>query len=181
MTTLLAMLNVDRLVFLDESGCHQGMRREYGWGIEGQRVFAKRPAHRGKNLTMLGAIQRGRKPVVMTNVGATNEKVFLKFLRTRLIPWMRRGDALVMDNLQVHKTPAVLAALQQARIPPIFLPPYSPDMNPIELMWSDVKRQLRKLGADTIAALRAGVRRIRAAVPLRKVDNWIGHVFAQLK
>lgn len=181
MVALLKRVDPASLVFLDESGCKTGMRREHGWALRGERCVGRRPGRRSKNLSMLGAIALGRRPVLMTHEGGVGNVVFLRFVKQRLVPWLRRGDFVVMDNLRAHKRFEVIAAISAAGAIPIFLPPYSPDLNAIELWWADIKRQLRTLALDTVDKLRAGIRRLRASAPGHRIAGWIAHVLSQLK
>ena len=135
-----------RLVFIDESACKTGMRREFGWSLCGQRAFGKRMGASWKTLSVIGAIRIGERPRMMTHRGAINGRVFLHFIRSRLVPSLRIGDVVVMDNLSTHKMKAVREAIEAAGARLVFLPTYSPELNPIELWWADLKRILRKLG-----------------------------------
>lgn len=148
------------------------MRREHGWSRRGERVVGQRPFRSWKTLSIIGAIRLGKRPLAMTNRGPVNGRIFLRFVRTRLVPWLRPGDVVVMDNLNFHKMAAVRAAIEAAGATPVYLPTYSPELNPIELWWADMKRQLRKLGADTELALAKAVRRLRAGVPIEKIAGW---------
>lgn len=111
----------------------------------------------------------------MTNEGAVNGRIFLRFVKQRLTPWLRPGDIVVMDNLNFHKMLVVRRAIEAAGALPIYLPTYSPELNPIELLWSDLKRDLRRMGFDTVEMLRWGLRRLRSALPLRRIDGWFRH------
>ena len=97
---------------------------------------------------MIGAIRLGKRPTIMTNRGAVNGRVFLRFVRTRLVPNLSPGDIVVMDNLNFHKMLVVREAIAAAGATAIYLPTYSPELNPIELMWGDIKRRLRKLALE---------------------------------
>ena len=134
------LTSADQFVFLDESFCNTAMAREHGWAPIGDRVFGKRPGGTWKTFTLIGAIRLGARPKLMTHRGPVTAKVFLKFVRERLVPWLRAGDIVFMDNLRAHKTAAVRAAIERVGAVVIYLAPYSPDMNPIELWWADVKR-----------------------------------------
>ncbi len=114
----------------------------------------------------------------MTHRGPVTAKVFLKFVRERLAPWLRAGDIVFMDNLRAHKTAAVRVAIERVGAVVIYLAPYSPDMNPIELWWADVKRGLRKLGVRGAAELARAVRHLRSATPLDKIHGWFRHVLS---
>jgi transposase len=155
------------------------MRREYGWAARGLRAEASRPGRSWKTLSLIGAIRLGERPKLMTHDGAVNGRVFLEFVTHRLVPWLRRGDVVVMDNLNTHKMLRVRAAITEAGATPVYLPTYSPELNPIELWWADLKRHLRKLGADLRDDLARAARRLRASVPLDKIAAWFRHSIAE--
>jgi transposase len=148
------------------------MRREYGWSVRGQRVVGARPFRAWKTISLIGAIRLGKKPKLMSHRGTVDGKVFLHFVRRRLVPWLRRGDVVLMDNLNIHKMRAVRDAIEAAGATPVYLPTYSPELNPIELWWNDLKRQLRKLGLNAQDVLQRAVRRLRAATPTTKIAAW---------
>lgn len=159
-------------MFLDESFCKTGMRREHGWGTRGTRVWGRRPGRSWKTVSLLGAIRLGEKPRLMTHRGSINGATFLRFVRLYLVPWLRPGDVVVMDNLNSHKMASVRAAIEAAGAGPVYLPTYSPELNPIELWWCDMKRTLRTLAIDVESDLRSAARRLRARVPLTKIAAW---------
>lgn len=167
-----------RLVFIDESFCKTGMCREFGWGLRGERVRGVRPFRAWKTVALIGAIRLGAKPKLMTYPGSVNGDVFVQFVRTRLVPWLRRGDVVVMDNLNIHKMLVVRSAIEAAGATPVYLPTYSPELNPIELLWADLKRDLRTLAINDEVQLRRAVRRLQRRVPTRKVAAWFGHALA---
>jgi len=158
---LIRALRHQRLVFIDESFCKTGMRREFAWGPRGERVVGSRPGRNWKTVSLIGAIRLGAKPKLMTHRGSVTGQVFLRFVRHRLVPWLRRGDVVVMDNLNMHKMVAVKAAITAAGATPVYLPTYSPELNPIELLWADLKRSLRKLALNAEAELLRAVQRLR--------------------
>jgi transposase len=147
--------SADRLVFIDESGCKTGMRREYGWSARGLRVAGARPGRTWRTLSLIGAIRLGDRPRLMTHRGAVNGRIFLNFVRFHLVRSLRKGDIVVMDNPNFHKSLVVRQAIEAAGAAPLYLPTYSPELNPIELWWGDMKRQLRTLAIDAHAAGRA--------------------------
>jgi transposase len=181
MTALLLQLDLSKLVFLDESGCRVGMRRERGWAPSGKRVVGQRPGRHCKNISMLGAIGLGRRPLLMTHKGGVGTEVFVNFVRRRLTRWLREGDIVLMDNLRAHKRPEVVDAILAVGAVPLFLPPYSPDMNPIEFWWADIKRQLRKLAIDSEPELLTAIARLRKRLTHAKIASWYRHVEALLK
>lgn len=117
----------------------------------------------------------------MTHKGGVGTEVFLRFVKRRLLRWLRNGDIVLMDNLRAHKRPEVLEAILAVGAVPLFLPPYSPDMNPIEFWWADIKRQLRKLAIDSEPELLAAIRRLHSRLTYAKVASWYRHVEALLK
>lgn len=126
-------------------------------------------------MSLLGAIRLGKKPRLMTHCGSINGRVFLRFVRKYLVPWLRPGDVVVMDNLNSHKSKYVREAIEAAGAVPVFLPTYSPELNPIELWWADMKQTLRKLSIDVESDMRRAARQQRAQLPLGKIANWFQH------
>lgn len=167
-----------RLVFIDESFCKTGMCREFGWGPRGVRVVGARPFRAWKTISLIGAIRLGAKPKLMTHPGSVTGDVFVRFVRTRLVPWLRPGDVVVMDNLNIHKMRVVRTAIEAVGATPVYLPTYSPELNPIELLWADLKRTLRPLAINEQDQLRRVVRSLRRRVPTRKIAGWFGHALA---
>jgi len=161
-----------RLVFIDESYCQTGMRREFAWAPRGVRAYGSRPNKNWKTVSILGAIRCGQRPRLMTHRGSVNGPIFRRFVRKCLVPLLRRGDLVVMDNLNMHKSLATRRLIEAAGAVPIYLPTYSPELNPIELLWAHLKRDLRKLALDAEAPLRRAVRRLRRRVPLSHIDGW---------
>jgi transposase len=176
---LLAATSARRFVFIDESFCKTGMRREYGWSLRGERALGTRPFRAWKTVSLIGAIRLGARPKLMTHRGPVNGRVFLRFAKQRLAPWLRRGDIVVMDNLNMHKMKTVRAAIEAVGARVIFLPTYSPELNPIELWWADLKRHLRTLGINVEAELARAVRRLRASVPEKKIAGWFRRAWSQ--
>lgn len=148
------------------------MRREYGWAARGRRLVGRRPGRSWRTVSLVGAIRLGEKPRLMTHRGSINGRVFLQFVRRHLVPWIGPGDVVVMDNLNSHKMKAVRAAIEATGAIPVYLPTYSPELNPIELWWGDLKRELRTLALDSEEELRGAVRRLRAGLPTAKIESW---------
>jgi transposase len=136
-----------------------------------------------RTVSLIGAIRIGERPLLMTHRGSVDGRTFLRFTRTRLVPWLRRGDVVFLDNLNIHRMKLVRAAIEEAGATPMFLPTYSPELNPIELLWADLKRSLRRLAIDEVEKLRAAVRRLRGRVPTKKIGGWFRRAlsFAQCK
>ena len=144
-------------MFLDESGAQTTMTRTRGRAPRGQRVVAKVPGGHWRIVTVIGAVRTGGPFAAATLVGATDSDVFRSYVREVLAPELRRGDVVVMDNLSPHKAPGVREAVEAAGATVRYLPPYSPDFNPIENVWSKVKGVLRSLAARSVEALHDAV------------------------
>ena len=157
----------DQLVFLDESGAKTNMTRWYGWSPVGQRCLDHTPHGHWQTTTMLGAIRLDgvMRDATMVVDGPMNGAVFLGYVQQCLVPSLRPGDVVVMDNLASHKVTGVEEAIKSAGARLCYLPPYSPDLNPIEKLWSKVKAWLRRAAATTYDALIEAI-----ADALRSVD-----------
>jgi transposase len=129
------------------------MTRLYGWGPTDRRVVDAVPHGHWKTTTFVVGLRLTGLFAPMVVDGAVNGELFVKYVRQELAPRLRPGDILVMDNLQTHKTTGVLEAVagREARV--LYLPPYSPDLNPIEMAFSKVKNQLRRRRLRTLDAL----------------------------
>lgn len=157
------------------------MRREYGRSLRGQRVTGLRPFRSWKTISLIGAIRLGEKPKLMTHRTAVNGRTFLRFVKTRLAQWLSPGDIVVMDNLNFHKMQMVREAILDAGGIPVYLPTYSPELNPIERLWADMKRQLRTLACNAEPELLRAVRRLRASTPVAKIAGWFRHSLAETR
>lgn len=166
------------LIFIDESFVKTGMRREYARSLRGERVAGPKPFRSWKTVSVIGAIRLGEKPRMMTNETAVRGSIFLRFVKRSLAPWIYPGDIVIMDNLNIHKMAIVREAISEAGGIPIYLPTYSPELNPIECLWADWKRQLRTLAIDAHDDLLRTIRRLRAATPIRKIAGWFRRAFA---
>lgn len=137
-------LNPAKLVFLDESGFRLGAPPNYGWAPVGEKSPGKATCGDWCTMTMLGAIALDGWRGFITIDAATDGDVFLAFVEQQLVPNLRPGDLVVMDNLNAHKGPKVLAAIRAVGADVLFLPPYSPEYNPIEKAWAKLKDILRR-------------------------------------
>ncbi len=123
------------------------MTRLRGRAQRGRRLHAAAPCGRWQSTTMIGSVRLDGSTAAMTIAGATDTEVFRTYVERVLCPSLRAGDIVVMDNLSPHKSPATLELIQAAGAQVRFLPPYSPDLNPIEKMWSKIKALLRSAEA----------------------------------
>ena len=140
-------------MFVDETGAKTDMTGRYGWGRKSERVIEAVPQGHWKTTTLLQAIDlRGTRAAMITD-GPTNAAVFETFVDWLLAPELRPGDVVVLDNLSSHKSAEAVRRIESAGAAVCYLPPYSPDLNPIEKVFSKVKAFLRFAAARTQAAL----------------------------
>lgn len=132
------------MFYLDESGAQTNLLRLYGRAPRGERLVDAAPAGHWSSLTMVSAILYDRVAAPMVIEGAMNQLTFQGYVDWLLVPELKPGDTVIMDNLSCHKSAAVEASIEATGAKLIFLPPYSPDFNPIEKMWSKVKSALRR-------------------------------------
>lgn len=145
-------LNADRLVFLDETWAKTNMTRRHGRALKGERLIAKVPHGRWRTLTVLAALRKSQVTAPCVIDGPINGRSFLAYVEQVLVPALKPGDVVIMDNLGSHKGKAVRAAIRAAKAHLFFLPPYSPDLNPIEQVFSKLKALARKAGTRTAEA-----------------------------
>ena len=163
------------LVFLDESGININMTRYYGRAYSSERVSDHVPLKKTKTTTVLSSIRVDGKKVFTTFSGGTTGERFLSYLKDNLIPTLQPGDIVVMDNMRSHHIKAVSELLFQHHIQLLYLPPYSPDLNPIEMMWSKMKAILRKWKIRIEDQLGDAVTRALAQVSSLDCQHWFQH------
>ena len=144
---------MERLVFLDESAAKTNMIRLYGRAERGERCVDATPFGHWNTTTMLSSIRLDGSTECIVFPGALNKKLFETYVEHVLSPSLHPGDIVVMDNLHAHQSSKVVEFIQARQSEVRFLPPYSPDLNPIEKMWSKVKEFLRTLQVRTENAL----------------------------
>ena len=169
-------IDVGKLVFLDESGVNTAMFRRYGRCPRGERLVDAAPAAHWQSNTLPAAVRLGDGVVApMVLDGPVTGESFAGYVRQSLVPELRPGDIVVMDNLPAHKGAAVAEAVEGAGCRLVYLPPYSPDLNPIEPMWSKVKSVVRKAAARTFDALVDAVRDALRHVTAEDCDGYFEH------
>lgn len=148
---------IERLVFIDESGAKTNMTRTRGRAPRGQRVIERVPHGHWSTTTMISAIRSSGPCAAAVVSGATDSDVFRAYVQHVLVPELHAGDVVILDNLQPHKAAGVRELIESAGATLLYLPPYSPDFNPIENMWSKVKQYLRSAAARSFDALQEAV------------------------
>lgn len=160
---------------MDETGSNIAMTRLYSRARGGERAYGRAPKNHGVNLTIVGAIALDGVRAMMAYEGGTTREAFLKFIHDALVPSLKKGDVVVMDNLRVHYTDGVKQAIEAVGASVLYLPPYSPELNPIELAWSKLKAILRKNEARTLRALTALLPQCRSEIRDSDLDGWFRH------
>lgn len=165
----------ERLVFIDEAGSNIAMTRERAWAPVGEFPDEAVPRNRGTVTTMIGALTIGGLTAMMTIEGGTSADVFAAYVEHVLVPELEVGDFVVLDNLAAHKDKRVKAMIEQAGAKLIFLPPYSPELNPIELAWAKVKWWLRTARARSIEALDQALCWTMDLITSSDAEGWFKH------
>jgi transposase len=146
-------LDAERLVFIDETWTKTNMTRACGWWRRGERLLGKVPHGHWQTMTFLAALRHDRLTAPCVIDGPINGESFLAYVEQILLPTLAPGDIVVIDNLGSHKSAAVRTAIRSAGARLLFLPPYSPDLNPIEQVFSKMKTLLRKAEERTVEAV----------------------------
>ena len=167
-----SLMNLEKLVFIDESGAKTNMTRLYGRAKTGQRAVDNAPVGHWCTTTMISSVRLDGSTACMVVDGATNKDVFQAYVQHILLSTLRPGDIVVLDNLSAHKNQEVRDLIESVGAQLWFLPPYSPDLNPIEKMWSKIKSILRTLKARTEKALINAIAKALEAVTISDVNGW---------
>ena len=168
----IADVDPSRFVFYDESGAKTNMTRLYGRTLDGGRLVDAVPQGHWSTTSMLSSFRFDGSTAAMTLPGATDRLAFDAYVEQVLVPSLRRGDIVVLDNLAPHKSPHAAEHIRQAGAELWFLPPYSPDLNPIEKMWSKVKAHLRRAKARTTQALDRAVAAALKSITATDAAGW---------
>jgi transposase len=146
-------MDLARLVFVDESGAKTNMTRLYGRAMAGQRAIDDAPSGHWHTTTMISSVRLNGTTACMVVDGATTKDIFEAYVEQILLPTLKAGDIVVLDNLSAHKNWGIRKLIESVGAELWYLPAYSPDLNPIEKMWSKIKSILRALKAGTTGAL----------------------------
>jgi transposase len=168
-------LDPERLVFIDETWAKTNMTRVRGRAPLGDRLIAKVPHGHWKTTTFLAALRTTGLTAPLVVDGALNGDIFRAYVEQQLVPTLRRDDLVVMDNLNVHKVAGVRRAIESVGARVWYLPPYSPDLNPIETVFSKFKQLLRSAGERTVESLWQICGRLLDAFSESECRNHIRH------
>jgi transposase len=170
-----------RLVFLDETGANTQMARRGGRAYRGQRLCCKVPHGHWKTTTFVAALRHDGLTAPLVVDGPMNRELFIAYVEQQLVPTLRANDIVIMDNLPAHHAKQVRVAIESVGATLEYLPPYSPDLNPIELAFSKLKAHLRKAGKRTIPELEAEITRCLDRYTTQECRNYFQHAGYQLR
>jgi transposase len=168
-------IDPERLVFVDEMGTHTSLAPLYAYAPVGERAFFKIPRNRGKNTTLLTSLRGGGMGPSMAVEGATTARVFETYVERLLAPTLKPGQIVVLDNLGAHRPKKVRELIEAKGCKLLYLPPYSPDLNPIEEAFAKLKHILRKIAARTKEALIEAMGRALGAISAQDVRGFFTH------
>lgn len=168
-------LDPAKLVFIDETWAKTNMARTHGYAPRGERLVGAAPHGHWHTTTFVGALTARGFIAPMVVEGAVNGPVFRAYVEQVLVPELRRGDVVVMDNLGSHTVAGVRAAIEGAGCRLESLPPYSPDLNPIENAFSKLKGLLRRAAERTVDGLWAAIGRLLDRFTRRECRNYFRH------
>ena len=168
-------LDPAKLVFTDETGANTKMARRYGRAPRGERVVGRVPHGHWKTTTFVAALRADGLTAPMVIDGAMNGDLFVAYAQQVLVPTLRAGDIVVLDNLSSHKRVAAVRAIEGAGCSVVYLPPYSPDLNPIELAFAKIKARLRAAELRTIDRIEAFFGTVHEAFTPDECRNYIRH------
>lgn len=170
-----AHLDPQRLVFIDETGANTQMVRLHGRALRGQRVVAKVPHGHWKTATFVGALRTSGVTAPLVVDGPMNGPVFRAYVEQQLAPTLRKGDVVIMDNLAAHKVAGVHDAIEAAGAELVYLPPYSPDFNPIEQAFAKLKAMLRSAACRAIDQLHRTIGELLDRFTATECKNYFRH------
>ncbi len=163
-------------MFIDESGFHLSMTRLRARAPRGERAYGEVPRNRGKNQTLIASITlEGGMGEALAIEGSTDAELFEAYVEEFLAPTLEAGQVLVLDGLGAHRTERVRELIEARGAELVFLPSYSPDLNPIEEAFSKIKNLVRKAAARTREALNEAISEAMSAITLEDVAGWFSH------
>ena len=166
---------ISDLIFLDESGANLQMAPMYGRGYKQARVPYAVPFNRGSRLTLISAISFQKVEAALYGEWSANGEIFLGFIEQCLCPVLRKGQVVIMDNVAFHQVSGVKEAIEKVGARLVYLPPYSPELNPIEPMWGKLKNYLRKASARTLDKFKIVIKTAFENIQPTDLNHWFQH------
>ena len=174
-TALQQKLDPKKLVFIDETGTATNMARARGRCRRGARLIGRVPHGHWKTTTLVAGLRIDTVTAPFVIDRAMNGRIFRTYVERCLVPTLAPGDIVIMDNLAAHKVAGVRQAIEAAGAVLLYLPPYSPDLNPIEQLFAKLKALLRKAAERTIQALWAAIGRLLDDLPADECSHYLAH------
>jgi transposase len=169
------MLDPAWLVFIDETAVTTKMVRLNGRSRRGVELIGRAPCGKWQTITFVAALRHNKIVAPMVVDGAMNTEMFVAYVEQCLVPTLRRGEIVVMDNVNVHKAAAIREAIEKAGATLRYLPKYSPDLNPIEMHFAKFKAFLRKAAERTAPRLHGAIRSFLTRISARECANYFRH------
>jgi transposase len=169
------MLDPQDLIFIDETGTNLAMTRAYGRAEKGLRANSVKPVSKGKLLTLIGAVSLEGMIASMTVEGGTKKETFITYISDVLVPELKPGNVVIMDNLSAHKSEEVKELIESTGARLLYLPRYSPDLSPIELCWSKLKSYLKKKAPRNSELLQQFIKEALELITLDNIKSWFSH------
>lgn len=160
---------------VDETGIVRGMRLGYGYAPRGERVHDTTPVGKGKRLNILGWMGLDGAGCLARWIGSVNTRVFNHFITRYMLPRLKKGDHILWDNASIHQDKGLLNKLKRKGVKLIRLPRYSPDYNPIEMLWQKLKHYLKKARIDEFAELEKGLDEAMKKIKHSDIKGWFKH------
>jgi transposase len=170
-----AAVEPERLLFVDECGTHTSSAPIYGYAPRGERLYLSVPRNRGKNTTLLSSMTPEGMGPSLTVEGATTARVFETYVEKVLLPSLKEGQIVVMDNLSAHRPKRIGELIEHKGCELLYLPSYSPDYNPIEEAFAKIKKWLRKAAARTKEALVEAIGAALCAISAQDARGFFEH------
>lgn len=167
--------DIGKLIFIDETGTTKNMTLPYGRAPEGKRAVGVRPVSQGRRVSVIGALSPNGLEDCMTFEGTLNGEIFLYYLNNFLCPALKEGQVVITDNAKAHKVGGVKELIESKGAKLIYLPPYSPELSPIELCWSKIKQFLKKAEARTEESLNGAISEVLNTITKNDAKGWFGH------
>ena len=173
--TQIVPLDQRRFLVVDETSTHTAMSRRYAWAPRGQRAYGWVPRNHGRTLSAIGVLGVEGMVATMSVDGAVDTEVFDIFVKRVLVPTLRPGDIVLLDNLSVHPASGIEQAVTEAQGHVLFLPPHAPDFSPLEHCWAKVKTCLRSFAARPRGRLEAALSKALTFIQPEDIHGWFTH------
>ena len=177
----LAKIPEAKRVYIDECGTNLNMTRSHSRSKIGIRAYSKRSGRKASNISLVGSIRLNQKPILYPFDGAVDGERFVFYLKEKVISTLTKGDVVIMDNCRIHYVEEISKMLTPIGVDILYLPPYSPELNPIEETWSEVKNDLKSDEPRTIPEYIDALNKANEAITFKKIKGFFNHATSFLK